>query len=201
VLSLAAVVAIIMMITFFFHSASEENDQDYVKKIQAYRFEKDRTFRKSESSPIEGKANFDGLNYFYPDKNYIVTARLEFAKDSIPYTILRSDSRSETYLKYATAIFELHRKEHKVTLLKPLHDETGFLFFPFADLTSGRETYGGGRYLDLEIPEKNQKTIKIDFNLAYNPYCVYNYRYSCPLPPKENFIDAEIRAGEKSYKD
>jgi uncharacterized protein (DUF1684 family) len=68
-----------------------------------------------------------------------------------------------------------------------------YLFLPFTDLTNGNETYGSGRYIDLRIPER--ETIIIDFNKAYNPYCAYNYGYACPIPPKENKLKVEIRAG------
>ena len=73
------------------------------------------------------------------------------------------------------------------------------LFIPFTDLTSGRETYGGGRYIDLYISDIINNTYVIDFNKAYNPYCAYNNSFSCPLPPKENLLQVAIRAGEKSY--
>jgi uncharacterized protein (DUF1684 family) len=73
-----------------------------------------------------------------------------------------------------------------------------YLFLPFADLTNGEETYGGGRYLDLTIPTGN--TILLDFNKAYNPYCAYNPKYSCPLVPKQNRLDIPIIAGVKAFK-
>ena len=69
-----------------------------------------------------------------------------------------------------------------------------YLFFPFTDLTNGNETYGGGRYIDLRIPAKGQQLI-VDFNQAYNPYCAYSHRYSCPLVPEENQMEIEVRAG------
>ena len=69
------------------------------------------------------------------------------------------------------------------------------MFLPFTDLTNGEETYEGGRYIELEIPDKNY--IVIDFNKAYNPYCAYNYIYSCPIPPEENDLKIEIKAGVK----
>jgi len=198
VLGVAVLAAILMLVSFFLLGSDEKNPS-YVQKIQTYRIEKDKVFKNSEDSPIDDKTKFDGLLYFYPNAAYIVEARLSLTKDSTPVTILRSNSKRDTYLKYATATFELNKREHKVSLLKPIGGkDSEYLFLPFSDLTAGRETYGGGRYLDLEIPEGNK--IEIDFNLAYNPYCAYNYRYSCPLPPKENFIDTEIRAGEKIYK-
>ena len=73
------------------------------------------------------------------------------------------------------------------------------MFLPFSDLTSGNETYGGGRYIDLEIPKG--KTITIDFNQAYNPYCAYNPKYSCPIVPAENELLTNVNAGVKKFHD
>ena len=80
-------------------------------------------------------------------------------------------------------------------------NEDGFkdyLFLPFMDDTNGEQTYAGGRYIDLRIPEGN--TLKIDFNKAYNPYCAYNEKYSCPIVPRENYLDVAVKAGVKVFK-
>ena len=74
----------------------------------------------------------------------------------------------------------------------------GHMFVPFTDETRGRESYGGGRYLDIGMPKG--ESITVDFNLAYNPYCAYNYKYSCPIPPRENHLPVRIAAGEKKFK-
>ncbi len=203
--TLVAWVALIIVLfiigsVVFMGDDNSQHPEDYVKQIQAYRQEKDLTFKTGEGSPIENKTLFDGLNYFFPDKNYVVKARFEHVDDSAQMVVMRSDGGSDIYYKFGRAVFELNKREHKVALLKNLSpDARGFLFLPFSDLTAGRDTYAGGRYLDLKMPEDGY--ITIDFNMAYNPYCVYNYRYSCPLPPKENFIDTEVRAGEKMYRE
>ena len=75
------------------------------------------------------------------------------------------------------------------------YEYAGFLFLPFKDLTNGKETYGGGRFMDILIPDTDK--IILDFNKAYNPYCAFSHRYSCPLPPFENWLKTEIPAGEK----
>ena len=74
------------------------------------------------------------------------------------------------------------------------------LFLPFNDSSNGKTSYGGGRFIDIEIPENSSKSIIIDFNKAYNPYCAYNHKYSCPIPPKENLLVIPIAAGVKAYK-
>ena len=80
-------------------------------------------------------------------------------------------------------------------------DYANYLFLPFNDNTNGKTSYGGGRFIDLEIPEAGSKTIVIDFNKSYNPYCAYNHKYSCPIPPSENNLNVEISAGVKAYKE
>ena len=83
-------------------------------------------------------------------------------------------------------------------LLRETEEFKDYLFLPFADLTNGEQTYGGGRYIDLSIPDKD--SIIINFNTAYNPYCAYNAKYSCPLVPKENHLDYSIEAGVKKFE-
>lgn len=70
-----------------------------------------------------------------------------------------------------------------------------YLFLPFPDLTNGNQTYPGGRYIELSIPKGD--SIVIDFNQAYNPYCAYSARYSCPVVPAANHLEIEIPAGVK----
>ena len=74
-----------------------------------------------------------------------------------------------------------------------------YLFIPFTDKTSGIETYGGGRYIDLVLSDIVNKTCTIDFNKAYNPYCAYTAGYNCPIPPKENDLPVAIKAGELNF--
>ena len=169
------------------------------QKILDFRKQKNHYFRTSIDSPVPDKENFPGLNYYLPDDKYKVQATLMLLKDTVPLTILRSDGREEQYSRFAKAYFTLENRQFNLTLLKIIQNpvDENILFVPFADKTNGIETYGGGRYLDVKF--KSEKKIALDFNLAYNPYCSYNYKFSCPLPPKENFLDIEIQAGEKLF--
>lgn len=102
--------------------------------------------------------------------------------------------------------FKLNGKNYSLSVyqadaevLEKFPEYADLLFLPFKDLTNGKETYGGGRYIDIKTPAGNN--VILDFNLAYNPNCAYgSERFSCPIPPKENFLPAQIKAGEKSYK-
>ncbi len=171
----------------------------YAVKINDYRKQKDEHFKSSADSPIMNKESFKGLSYFEPDKKYQVKADVSLLDDTIPITILRSDGKRDNYIRYALATFLLDDKEYNLVLLQHENEsEPSVLFLPFADKTNGESSYESGRYIDLKY--KNTPKITIDFNFAYNPYCAYNYKYSCPIPPKENFLDVAIPAGEKAYK-
>ena len=113
-----------------------------------------------------------------------------------------NDQKENRYLEYAHAEFSIAGVKCKLLILEIMDDgpSRGSLFLAFADETSARETYGAGRYLDInKVP--GSSTILLDFNKAYNPYCAYSDMYSCPLPPRENILPVAIRAGEKTYKE
>jgi uncharacterized protein len=154
----------------------------------------------SEESPLDEdlKKEFKGLNYFPVDSKYRIKARFEPAKGREILTMPTSTGEKENYIKKGYARFKLDGSEHQLLLLQSVTDESGELFLPFADETSGDETYGGGRYINIE--SANSSVVTIDFNKAYNPYCAYNPTYSCPLPPKENILSIPILAGEKSFE-
>ncbi|MDB5274858.1 MAG: hypothetical protein JWO58_3225 [Chitinophagaceae bacterium] len=169
---------------------------DYKITITKMRNQKDEYFKESENSPITDQEIFRGLLYYDIQPKYKVTAKLKFIDSLSIIKVLRNDGKLTEYSRFAVASFLMDTIEHTVILLKLLNEEEGKLFLPFTDMTNGRQTYRAGRYLDINW-KKGQKTTDIDFNLAYNPYCVYNYKYSCPIPPRENFIKAFIEAGEK----
>ena len=105
-------------------------------------------------------------------------------------------------MEYVHAEFEIEGEPQKLLILEivDMGPYRGTLFLAFGDETSARETYGAGRYLNVEKPKGGRKSIELDFNLAYNPYCAYNDTFSCPFPPSENLLSIPIRAGEKNYK-
>jgi uncharacterized protein (DUF1684 family) len=116
-----------------------------------------------------------------------------------------STDRVPAYERYGEVTFELDGKELKLAVYRnkkmlDLSQDTNMLFIPFRDMTSGSETYGGGRYIDCEIPVAGD-IIDLDFNKAYNPYCAYNHKYSCVIPPEENRLPVKIEAGEKVYEE
>ena len=112
-------------------------------------------------------------------------------------TLATSDSKERKYAKYGYAEFEVNNTSVRVLLLESEEERTDELILIFSDATSAEETYGAGRYLEITQPVNGK--ILIDFNYAYNPYCAYNAKYSCPFPPQENQLSVAIRAGEKNY--
>ena len=147
--------------------------------------------------------NFSGLQFYPVNEKFIVKARFVRTPGEVPFLMPTTTARTPEYVKYGEIHFTLEGKDLTLDVFKSTRDyeESGYedyLFLPFTDLTSGDGSYGGGRYLDIRIPEKD--TLTIDFNKAYNPYCAYNHKYSCPIPPKQNDLLLRIEAGVKDFK-
>lgn len=189
-------IAIGIAVSLMLSSIKVNKPVDIIKK---YREQKDEHFKTSIKSPIKEKERFEGLSYFDYSETYRVKAFITFTQDTQLISMPRTDGKQSFYLYFATASFKIDDKLCTLRLYKYPDDVTAkpVLFVPFYDLSNGIHTYEGGRYLDVEL--SNNKTIILDFNYAYNPFCVYNYQYTCPIPPKENHLPVEILAGEKSY--
>lgn len=192
-------IPIIIIITIY-NLNSDESSQIYQQQVADVRMERIRYLKESESSPFQQfKVKYQPLEFFPVNPVYKVRANLERIEKPTRLQIKNSDGSTDAYSKFAYASFKLNNQSLKLLILKP----AGFgalpntYFTAFADETSGTSTYGGGRYLDLEIDKSDN--IEIDFNLAYNPYCAYTSEYSCPLPPPENILPLSILAGEKNY--
>lgn len=173
-----------------------------LNEVYAFRNNLNYEFRDTVHSPLgpTDAKSFSG-HIFYPiDLNFRIKAKFVRTADAAPFVMRASGPRQAQYVQYGKAKFTLAGKSYELPVYQNLalmSDErfSDYLFLPFTDLTNGNETYGGGRYIDLRIPKG--KYIIIDFNQAYNPYCAYSDRYSCPIPPRENHLDTEIRAGVK----
>lgn len=161
------------------------------------RREKDDSFKRHPQSPIEDQAAFMGLHYFPYDAAYRVAAAWEPAASPRMVRIGTSTGDERDYLEAGTLRFTVDGKERTLRgYVAPGRPHE--LFVPFRDATSGKESYGAARYMEVEVPHHGHALI--DFNMAYNPFCAYNEGYSCPLPPRENWLDVPIRAGEKQFK-
>ena len=186
--------------SIFYAMSGGESLGIYSERLEDERKDNNRFMRFSDESPLsdEGKEEFTTLNYYPANLDYKINARLIPINDGSFITTSLNDGKERKYLKYAWAEFIIDNQPCKLLLLQSQEQKgTKELFVAFADETSGYDTYGGGRYLDLEQKKKSQ--ITIDFNKAYNPYCVFDEKYVCPLPPRENQLSVAILAGEKNY--
>ncbi|MFZ6001481.1 MAG: DUF1684 domain-containing protein [Bacteroidota bacterium] len=201
--NLLILVAITAVVGIVLYSMSGGGDNtDYIAQIEEERKQKDEFMVSGEGSPFEGRATeFKGLKYFPPDAKYRIQANLGPVKDKKMVVLPTSDGKEKRYMEYARATFHLDGADCSLLLLEVMDPGPykGTLFLAFADETSAVETYGAGRYLDVKkVP--GASTIMLDFNQAYNPYCAYSDKFSCPFPPRENVLKAAVLAGEKSYE-
>src|SRR5690554_3345819 len=180
-------------LTFSQHSKDE---------VLSYQKELNDFYLNSETSPLkpEELMEFKGLNFFPYNEKMLVAATLERLENQPEFKMPTTGKKEPLYKKYGVLHFEIDGKKMQLEVYQSqdLMKRKGFethLFLPFIDLTSGNETYGGGRYLDIEIPENDE--IILDFNKAYHPYCAYTLGYSCPITPDVNFLETEINAGVK----
>jgi uncharacterized protein len=175
----------------------------YESSILRARGDKDAGFRSGSNSPIarEERGRFKGLNYFPPSLAF--RYRVQLVRYPRPDSIRLGTNTGEIRdaLRYGYFEFEAGGQKCRLQVYRTMEDiQSGGrqLFVPFRDATSGQETYGAGRYIDLH--ENTTGAYELDFNLAYNPYCAYTKSYSCPVPPAENTLPVPIPAGEKTYR-
>lgn len=193
------VVAIIAITILNFLTVGESSE-DYIERLETDRKDKN-SFMLSSSSPLteEDKAGFSGLNYYPINESFKVTAKLTMIGKKQPIFVESTTGEQLKYIPFAYADFKLDNSEQRVILYQDWEEkDPNKLSLMFADDTSARETYGGGRYVDVQY--RNTNAVIIDFNNAYNPYCHFNVEYSCPIPPRENMLTLAIEAGEKLYK-
>ena len=184
--------------------AQKNGGTAYEGTVKEYQYNMNKRFSDKETTPFneEDFKNFRSLDFFKIDESYKVEAN--FKKDENPrlFEMQTTTDRTPLYTTYGTATFTINDKEVTIHIYQSKDkDSPNFydaLFIPFTDATSGDETYGGGRYIEPDLPKDGK--ITIDFNLSYNPYCVYNSKYSCPIPPKENRLSIPIKAGIKNYE-
>jgi uncharacterized protein len=169
---------------------------DYVADLAAFRANKDRQFQEEKDPvPASRKATLLPLRYFPPDESYVIPAQLKLADERPTVTMPTSTGTLRQYRRVGVLEFTLQNQQMTLGAFVEEGQPVVDLFVPFADTTTGQETYPAGRYLDLH--PKATGVYTIDFNRAYNPYCAYNESYECPFPPASNRLKIAIRAGEK----
>lgn len=178
---------------------------DKLADILKFQKELNKEFKNPETSPLPDRfrKDFESLNFFAPDTSYVMKVKFSRTPEAIPFLMPTTTDRKAKEVVYGIVEFSLNGKKHQLEIYQnqELMKEEGFedyLFLPFTDHTNGEETYAGGRYIDLRIPKSDE--FVIDFNKAYNPYCAYNKKYSCPIVPGINALDTKIIAGVKDFK-
>ncbi|QJD77200.1 DUF1684 domain-containing protein [Spirosoma rhododendri] len=177
----------------------------FADQIARHRDTYRKDFLTSTSSPLQSKEAVDKLSFYAPDSTYRVVADVQRIEKAEPFDMPTYSGKTQPYVAYATVSFALRGQLQQLTIYRSLNlqrmpEYRDYLFLPFKDATSGKETYGGGRYLDLRLGEIQNGKLTLDFNKAYNPYCAYADGYSCPIPPKSNVLPVAVAAGERVYE-
>ncbi len=178
---------------------SAPDDSQYIEQLSAARAVKDQAFREAPDSPVpaDKRDAILPLAYYPIDPNFAVPAVLRLSEDRPVFDMLTSSGEPRRMQLVGTLEFTLRGETRSLGAFVPDGTEQiTNLFVPFADQTTGKETYAAGRYLDIDPTTTGYYTI--DFNRAYNPYCAYSPTFECPFPPSSNRLTTEVRAGEKA---
>ena len=165
--------------------------------LDQFRKQKNEFFRHDAQSPLmpEQRKTFTGLRYYPENPDLRLVVSVEEYDDKQPVTMVTSTGGVQEYLKYGQFSFEVNGEQAMLQVYQDAGQD--YFFLPFVDATAPEETYGAGRYLEIE--SEGQSRFLVDFNMAYNPYCAYNPNWACPIPPKENHLNVRIEAGERKF--
>ncbi|UMB53670.1 DUF1684 domain-containing protein [Lutibacter sp. A64] len=190
---------------FLFTNCSTKTNS-YTEEIKQFQYKLNTQFATPKESPLtkEDLKTFKSLDFFDIDETYKVEANFELTPNTPIFAMPTTTDRLPLYRKYGIATFTLNGKKLELSLYQHQTTSTSYsdenlLFLPYKDTSNGTTSYGGGRYIDIETPKKDSNTIIIDFNKSYNPYCAYNHKFSCPIPPIENNLAVAILVGVKTY--
>lgn len=183
------------------------SNPSYEDTIKQFQYELNTQYADASESPLtkEDLPTFKGLDFFTIDKKYQIEAELELTPNSPIFEMQTTTDRLPLFKIYGIAHFKFNGEKCSLNLYQSQEysntiNHQNLLFVPYNDLTNGKTSYSGGRFIDLDTPSAGSNTIIIDFNKSYNPYCAYNHKYSCPIPPSENNLPVAIEAGVKNYK-
>ena len=184
-------------------SAFSQTEKKVITEIMKFQTDLNKGYTNKKETPLRGAhfLNFKEHPFFPIDLNYRVKAKFSKTENAVTFALPTSSGATKPYREFGKATFSLNGTTYTLRIYQSLDlmqtaRYRDHLFLPFRDETNGKETYGGGKYIDLRIPKGNE--IIIDFNQSYQPYCAYNaYDYSCPIVPEENFLPVKIEAGVK----
>lgn len=187
-----------LLIALLLNNAAIAQKNSYKTELKNYQ----RDYVKSHEVVLKEDKKY--IQFFPVNKSYRVIAKFDKIEDTVGFIMKTSGTKSKKYFRYGTIHFNISNEALQLTIYQSeqlMTDSTykNYLFMPFTDLSSGEESYAGGRYLDFEMKDIKMDSVIIDFNKVYNPYCAYTTGYNCPIPPRENDLPVSIRAGEKAY--
>lgn len=170
------------------------NEAAWREQLERERREKDAWMKRDPHAPIPraDRERFHGLPYYDPDPAYRFEIEPEPMQADRPVEVPTSTGEIREYVPVAKLRFTVGGLPVALTA----YEQGDHWFVPFRDATSGKDTYGAGRYLEVQPGEP----VVLDFNRAYNPFCAYDDAWSCPFPPIDNWLTVAIPAGEKAYK-
>jgi uncharacterized protein (DUF1684 family) len=173
------------------------NNTNYIDSVNTLRKEHDKELKTDPKTPLELEKveAFVGLNYYAPDEKWNIHAPYTTIDTGKVFDLPTTTERVIPMIKDGIIHFQINGKKIHLYAYRYLDHPNEDLFVPFLDQTNGDITYGGGRYIEVKRPIND--SVWVDFNMAYNPYCAYNHKYSCPIPPLENSLNIEVLAGEK----
>ena len=188
---------------FAFLGSSCTNKKVRIQHESAFQKRMNTLFKDASKSPLKPKdlKTFSSLSFFPIDSSFVVKAKLIPTPNSVYFDMKTTTERVSKERVFGILSFRLSDQNVELNVYQGLDStdsKSNYLFLPFLDDTNGFSTYGGGRYMDLTVPKTD--SIWLDFNTAYNPYCAYNERYSCPIVPRENYIPLKVKAGVKRFK-
>ena len=188
----------IIFVLLLFTACSQEKEAEFLKNAKEFQYKMNIEFADKKTSPLtdDDFQTFSSLKFFPIQEKYRVKANFTSTPNEKPFEMITTTSRLAKYVKFGIANFKLDGKDLELNIYQNVEGKK-HLFLPYFDKTSGKESYSGGKYIELDQPENN--IIIIDFNQSYNPYCAYNEKYSCPIPPDENHLDVEVKAGVRKF--
>jgi uncharacterized protein (DUF1684 family) len=177
----------------------------FVDQLSKHRETYKKDLLAASGGPLTEEGDLAYVQFYAPDSTYRITASVERIPNAQPFEMPTYNGKTRPHVAYALLSFRINGKPQQLTLYRNLNairlpQFRDYLFLPFKDATSGTETYGGGRYLDLRVGDIQNGQVTLDFNKAYNPYCAFVEGYPCPIPPKNNVLSIPIKAGEKTFE-
>lgn len=183
--------------------ATNTHAQAWKDSVEVFREKYKKAFLEEANSPLKAD-DLQYLQFYEPDSLYQVEGRFSKISDGTIFKFPTSNGKIKGYIKYGEVSFVLKGKSLKLNIYRSLAlmqipQYRDYLFIPLKDQTSGKETYGAGRYIDARLKDIKEGKMELDFNKLYNPYCAFSEGYSCPITPKENHLSIRIEAGEKVF--